>query len=102
MALRRPVREELKELASANYFALDEVEIADFEAMLPQMFVTLGRDADGTPLRRVNTIAHRRCIGAELRLADRRLRVVTRQLRSKAWLARLAPSASQNARTKTS
>ncbi|HJU11632.1 MAG TPA: amidase [Candidatus Binataceae bacterium] len=41
MALRRPVRDELKELASANHFALDDVELADFEALIPGMFATL-------------------------------------------------------------
>jgi amidase len=41
MALRRPMREELKQLASANHFALNEDELADFDAMIPQMFATL-------------------------------------------------------------
>jgi len=41
MALRRPTREELKQLASANHFALTEDELADFDAMIPQMFATL-------------------------------------------------------------
>jgi amidase len=41
MALRRPMREELKQLASANHFALNEDDLADFEAMIPQMFATL-------------------------------------------------------------
>jgi amidase len=41
MALRRPAREELRQLASANYFSLSEEELTDFEAMLPQMFQPL-------------------------------------------------------------
>ena len=48
MALRRPVKDELKELASANHFALDDVELADFEAMIPGMFATLD-DLDRAP-----------------------------------------------------
>jgi amidase len=35
------MREELKQLASANHFALNEDELADFDAMIPQMFATL-------------------------------------------------------------
>ena len=41
MALRRPMREELKQLASANHFGLNEDELADFDAMIPQMFAPL-------------------------------------------------------------
>ncbi len=41
MALRRPTREELKQLASAYHFGLNEDELADFDAMIPQMFATL-------------------------------------------------------------
>jgi amidase len=43
MALRRPTSEDLKQLASANHFALNEEELADFAAMMPQMFEVLDR-----------------------------------------------------------
>src|SRR5437667_11973907 len=41
MALRRPTTEDLKQLAAANQFRLNPDELADFEAMIPQMFETL-------------------------------------------------------------
>jgi len=41
MALRQPTREDLKQLASANHFALNDDELADFDVMIPAMFATL-------------------------------------------------------------
>ena len=41
MALRRPTSEDLKQLATANFFTLNSDELADFDAMIPDMFATL-------------------------------------------------------------
>jgi len=55
MALRRPTAEELKQLASANHFALNDDELADFEAMIPQMFEPLDvLDSAPSPTPTVN------------------------------------------------
>jgi amidase len=43
MALRRPTKEELKHLALANHFTLNEQEVDDFDAMMAQMFEPLDR-----------------------------------------------------------
>jgi amidase len=50
MALRRPTTEDLKQLAAANQFGLNPDELADFDAMIPQMFETLdGLDLAPSP-----------------------------------------------------
>jgi amidase len=41
MALRRPTAEDLKRLAAGNHFSLDAEELADFSAMMPEMFESL-------------------------------------------------------------
>jgi amidase len=41
MTLRRPTKEELKQLAAANYFCLNEDELNDFDALMPSMFTSL-------------------------------------------------------------
>jgi amidase len=50
MALRRPTADDLKQLAAANHFNLNPDELADFQAMMPQMFETLdGLDRAPSP-----------------------------------------------------
>jgi amidase len=51
MALRRPTADDLKQLAAANHFNLNPDELADFQAMMPQMFETLdGLDRAPSPV----------------------------------------------------
>ncbi len=41
MTLKRPTKDELKQLAAANYFSLTEDELTDFDGLIPSMFATL-------------------------------------------------------------
>ena len=41
MALRPPTAEQLRDLAQANYFELNDEEVAAFQSLLPGMFAAL-------------------------------------------------------------